>query len=78
MVALLTGKEVNPLPIYNNTCYSFVSDGVMQLYGVSPQEVIADPVALRRFRHPDDAERVDRVVQAAGRPVGVAAGVHDR
>lgn len=26
VVALLTGKEVNPLPIYNNTCYSFVSD----------------------------------------------------
>jgi sulfide dehydrogenase [flavocytochrome c] flavoprotein chain len=26
VVALLTGKEVNPLPIYNNTCYSFVSN----------------------------------------------------
>jgi NADPH-dependent 2,4-dienoyl-CoA reductase/sulfur reductase-like enzyme len=26
VVALLTGKSVNPLPIYNNTCYSFVSD----------------------------------------------------
>ncbi len=25
VVALLTGKQVNPLPIYNNTCYSFVS-----------------------------------------------------
>jgi len=25
VVALLTGKEVNPLPLYNNTCYSFVS-----------------------------------------------------
>jgi len=25
VVALLTGKEVNPMPIYNNTCYSFVS-----------------------------------------------------
>ena len=26
VVALLTGQEVNPMPIYNNTCYSFVSD----------------------------------------------------
>jgi NADPH-dependent 2,4-dienoyl-CoA reductase/sulfur reductase-like enzyme len=26
VVALITGKPVNPLPIYNNTCYSFVSD----------------------------------------------------
>lgn len=25
VVALLTGKQVNPMPIYNNTCYSFVS-----------------------------------------------------
>jgi NADPH-dependent 2,4-dienoyl-CoA reductase/sulfur reductase-like enzyme len=25
VVALLMGKEVNPMPIYNNTCYSFVS-----------------------------------------------------
>jgi sulfide dehydrogenase [flavocytochrome c] flavoprotein chain len=26
VVAMLTGKEVNSLPIYNNTCYSFVSN----------------------------------------------------
>jgi NADPH-dependent 2,4-dienoyl-CoA reductase/sulfur reductase-like enzyme len=26
VVALLTGKQVNAMPIYNNTCYSFVSD----------------------------------------------------
>ncbi|MDI9332071.1 MAG: NAD(P)/FAD-dependent oxidoreductase [Alphaproteobacteria bacterium] len=26
VVALLTGQQVNPMPIYNNTCYSFVSD----------------------------------------------------
>ena len=25
VVALLTGQEVNPQPVYNNTCYSFVS-----------------------------------------------------
>ncbi|MHA7600841.1 FCSD flavin-binding domain-containing protein [Alicycliphilus sp. T452] len=26
IVALLAGREPNPLPVYNNTCYSFVSD----------------------------------------------------
>jgi sulfide dehydrogenase [flavocytochrome c] flavoprotein subunit len=26
VVALLAGRQPNPLPIYNNTCYSFVSD----------------------------------------------------
>jgi NADPH-dependent 2,4-dienoyl-CoA reductase/sulfur reductase-like enzyme len=25
VIALLMGKEVNPMPIYNNTCYSYVS-----------------------------------------------------
>jgi NADPH-dependent 2,4-dienoyl-CoA reductase/sulfur reductase-like enzyme len=25
VVALLTGQSVNPMPVYNNTCYSFVS-----------------------------------------------------
>jgi sulfide dehydrogenase [flavocytochrome c] flavoprotein chain len=25
VIALLTGKQVNPMPLYNNTCYSFVS-----------------------------------------------------
>jgi NADPH-dependent 2,4-dienoyl-CoA reductase/sulfur reductase-like enzyme len=26
VVALLTGQEVNPMPVYNNTCYSFMDD----------------------------------------------------
>lgn len=26
VVALLTGTDPNPMPVYNNTCYSFVSD----------------------------------------------------
>ncbi|MFV0681151.1 FCSD flavin-binding domain-containing protein [Ottowia sp.] len=26
IVALLSGRDVNPLPIYNNTCYSFVNE----------------------------------------------------
>jgi hypothetical protein len=25
VIALLMGKQVNPMPIYNNTCYSYVS-----------------------------------------------------
>ena len=26
MVAVLSGRDVNAMPVYNNTCYSFVSD----------------------------------------------------
>ena len=35
VVALLTGQEVNPQPVYNNTCYSFVSaTGVVHVASV--------------------------------------------
>jgi hypothetical protein len=49
VVALMTGQEVNPLPIINNTCYSYVSDReAMHVTGVyrydAAQKVVA-PVA---------------------------------
>ncbi len=34
--------------------FLFVSDGVRDLYGVTPQAVLADARLLARFRHPDD------------------------
>jgi diguanylate cyclase (GGDEF)-like protein/PAS domain S-box-containing protein len=34
--------------------FSFVSEGVRQLYGVAPQEVLADGSLLNGFRHPED------------------------
>ena len=34
--------------------YLFVSDGVRELYGVTPQAVMANGRLLRCFRHPDD------------------------
>ena len=45
--------------------YTFVSEGVHQLYGVAPQEVLADGGVLRRLWHPEDRSRVlQRVAQA--------------
>ncbi|MFY8044845.1 MAG: sensor domain-containing diguanylate cyclase, partial [Rhodoferax sp.] len=38
--------------------YTFVSDGVEGLYGVSAQAVLEDGQLLRRFWHPQDADRV--------------------
>ena len=46
--------------------YSFVSRGVRQVYGVEPEAVLADGGILRRFRHPQDHERVDRETAYAG------------
>ena len=43
----------------------FISPNVMQLFGVSPEAVARDPVALRHLRHPADRERVDAEIQAA-------------
>lgn len=37
--------------------YRFVSDGVRQIYGLSPEEVLREPGVLARYRHPDDAQR---------------------
>ena len=39
--------------------YSFVSDGVHALYGVSPQEVMANSHVLEALRHPDDTELIE-------------------
>jgi len=43
----------------------FISANVRQLYGVSPDEVQRDPMAMRRFRHPDDRARVEAEIGAA-------------
>ena len=43
--------------------YSFVSDGVRQLYGVEPGDVLADGNLLQTFRHPDDNPMVDLEVR---------------
>ncbi len=39
--------------------YSFVSDGVRELYGVSPEDVMADAHVLQALRHPDDHEVIE-------------------
>ena len=39
--------------------YSFVSDGVRELYGVSPQDVMADSHVLQSLRHPDDEDGIE-------------------
>ncbi len=37
--------------------YSFVSDRVRDIYGVEPEEALADGMVLMRMRHPDDHHR---------------------
>ncbi|WP_374413503.1 PAS domain-containing protein [Hydrogenophaga sp.] len=53
-----------------DTQYRFVSDGVRQIYGLTPDDVLRDPGVLARYRHPDDArhflEHVHRI--HAGEP----------
>jgi diguanylate cyclase (GGDEF)-like protein/PAS domain S-box-containing protein len=54
--------------------YSFVSEGVRALYGVSPEAVLADGMLLARMRHPDDREPIDSLMRQAvgqGDPVDV-------
>jgi sulfide dehydrogenase [flavocytochrome c] flavoprotein subunit len=48
IVALMTGRPVNPLPIINNTCYSYVSDReamrVTQVYRYDAAQKVVAPV----------------------------------
>lgn len=65
----------NPVPGGPAARYSYVSPGVRDLYGVSPDAVHADPGLLPRFRHPDDTARVQAAVvhsQQTGEPLTVA------
>ena len=50
--------------------YSFVSDGVRELYGVEPQAVIADSGTLESLRHPDDDARIESDILQAVRSSG--------
>ena len=40
--------------------FRFVSDGIRDIYGVEPQDLMNDPDAVNRFRHPDDQTRLER------------------
>ena len=50
--------------------YSFVSDGVRELYGVSPPDVIADSRVLEGLRHPDDRDVIEAELSRAAAVVG--------
>ena len=52
--------------------YTFVSEGVRGVFGVSPQEVMADSSLLRTLRHPDDDVMVEqRLRETANQSVAV-------
>lgn len=45
--------------------FDFVSEGVRDLYGVTPADVMADGDLLRRLAHPDDLERMSKETAAS-------------
>jgi PAS domain S-box-containing protein len=45
--------------------FDFVSEGVRDVYGVEPQELMRDGALLQRMRHPDDAQQVGQGLDAA-------------
>ena len=44
-----------------------ISPHVRELFGVDPEATLRDPMLLRRFRHPEDRERVEAEIAAATR-----------
>ncbi|MDP2367994.1 EAL domain-containing protein [Rhodoferax sp.] len=45
--------------------YTYVSDGVRALFGVTPAQVLADSGLLRSFRHPQDSALVEEQMREA-------------
>ncbi len=45
--------------------YTFVSQGVRALYGIEPEQALADGTALTRRRHPDDVAYISALTQDA-------------
>lgn len=49
--------------------YRFVSSGVRDIYGFSPEDLLRDPMLVARYRHPDDQLPLEREARAiAQRP----------
>ena len=44
---------------------TFVSSGARAIFGVEPEEILADDTLLHRLRHPDDRERIQRESRVA-------------
>ena len=42
--------------------YRFVSEGVREIYRLSPEDVMRDPMVIARYRHPDDVGQLQRDV----------------
>jgi diguanylate cyclase (GGDEF)-like protein/PAS domain S-box-containing protein len=40
--------------------YTYVSEGVRELYGITPEELMADGTLLKSLRHPDDDDAVSQ------------------
>ncbi|WP_439113049.1 PAS domain-containing protein [Hydrogenophaga sp.] len=50
--------------------YRFVSPGVQDIYGFSPEDLMRDALLITRYRHPDDMRQLDREMgQIAQGPV---------
>ncbi|TNF61874.1 MAG: PAS domain S-box protein [Burkholderiales bacterium] len=47
--------------------YRYVSEGVQEIYGVSVDELLSDPMLVDRCRHPDDVANLQRDIQRIAR-----------
>ncbi|NRF69295.1 PAS domain-containing protein [Aquincola sp. S2] len=47
--------------------FEFVSEGVRSLFGLEPQQLMADGSLIEAFRHPDDRERIAEAIASSVR-----------
>ncbi|NDY96837.1 EAL domain-containing protein [Wenzhouxiangella limi] len=48
-------------------CFPFATDGLFDVYGVRPDQVVTDATPVFEILHPDDVERVAERIQASAR-----------
>ncbi len=66
LVALMPGVVYRvAIPADGRSRYTFMSSGVRALYGIDPEEALADGAALTRRRHPEDDALISAQTKAA-------------
>jgi PAS domain S-box-containing protein len=51
--------------------FPYASDGILDIYGVTPEEVLHDATCVFKVLHPDDVERVSETIQESARNLKV-------
>ncbi|MDP3419705.1 MAG: PAS domain-containing protein, partial [Thiobacillus sp.] len=50
-----------------SSCFPYASEGIRDIYGVAPEEVVSDGAITFAYKHPDDLSRINDYIQRSAR-----------